>query len=199
MTKDFYSAVRDRRSFYAIGKTSPVPDARIREVVEHALTHAPAAFGAQSARAILLFGENHDRLWRIVMEALRKAVPADKFAPTEAKVNSFAAGHGSVLYFEDQAEVEALQGKFPLYADNFVKWSQQAGGIAQYIVWTSLECEGLGASLQHYNPLIDDEVKKAWDVPDSWRLVAQMPFGAPAAQPGAKELRPVGELLRVAG
>ena len=30
--------------------------------------------------------------------------------------------------------------------------------MLQLVVWTALEAEGLGATLQHYNPLIDDEV-----------------------------------------
>ena len=46
-----------------------------------------------------------------------------------------------------------------------------------------LEDAGMGASLQHYNPLIDDEVRKAWNLPGDWKLVAQMPFGVPVAQP----------------
>ncbi|MDR1854731.1 MAG: nitroreductase family protein [Azoarcus sp.] len=198
MSKDFYAAIKDRRSYYAIGKTSPVSDARIREVVEYAFTHAPAAFNAQSARALVLFGKHHDRLWQIALEALRKVVPADKFAPTEQKIASFAAGHGTILYFEEQTEVKALQDKFPAYAENFPKWSQQAAGSSQYLVWTALEVEGLGATLQHYNPLIDEAVAKEWNVPATWKLVAQMPFGAPVAPPGEKTFRPIGELVWVA-
>jgi len=36
----------------------------------------------------------------------------------------------------------------------------------------------VGASLQHYNPLIDDFVVNEWNLPRTWRLVAQMPFGS---------------------
>ena len=52
---------------------------------------------------------------------------------------------------------------------------------------------GMGASLQHYNPLIDDEVRKAWNLPGDWKLVAQMPFGVPVAQPGSKEVMSLDE------
>ena len=51
----------------------------------------------------------------------------------------------------------------------------------------------VGASLQHYNPLIDDEVRKAWNLPGDWKLVAQMPFGVPVAQPGSKEVMSLDE------
>lgn len=75
-------------------------------------------------------------------------------------MDSFKAGYGTVLFFEDQSIVKSLQEQFALYADNFPIWSQQTSGMHQLVVWTALEGEGLGATLQHYNPLIDDEVKK---------------------------------------
>ncbi len=66
----------------------------------------------------------------------------------------------------------------------------------QLVVWTALEAEGLGATLQHYNPLIDDEVKKEWNVPSNWKLIAQMPFGNPTAQPGDKEFKPLEDRIK---
>ncbi len=74
------------------------------------------------------------------------------------------------------------------YAENFPIWSHQASGMHQLVVWTGLEAEGLGASLQHYNPLIDDEVKTEWNVPANWKLIAQMPFGNPTVAPGEKRI-----------
>jgi predicted oxidoreductase (fatty acid repression mutant protein) len=67
----------------------------------------------------------------------------------------------------------------------------------QYVVWTSLELEGFGASLQHYNPLIDDEVKKEWGIPDNWKLLSQMVFGKPTAPAGEKEFKPLAERVKV--
>lgn len=69
--------------------------------------------------------------------------------------------------------------------------------MLQYIIWTSLQIEGFGVSLQHYNPLIDDEVKKEWKVPDSWKLIGQMPFGKPTAPPDEKEVKPLEERIRI--
>ena len=64
-------------------------------------------------------------------------------------------------------------------------------GILQFIVWTALEAEGLGASLQHYNPLIKPQVLSTWNIPSSWQLIAQMPFGTPSAPAGEKTFEPV--------
>ncbi|MDF2485120.1 MAG: hypothetical protein K0R46_1288 [Herbinix sp.] len=191
MSKTFNQAVEDRRTYYAIDKEIKVSLDEVKNVVEHSVKHVPSAFNSQSARVVVLAGENHDKLWEIVRETLRKIVPAEAFASTEEKVNSFKSAFGTVLFFEDQAVVKGLQDAFPLYQDNFPLWSTQSSGMLQFTVWTALEELGLGASLQHYNPLIDEEVHKNWDLPESWRLMSEMPFGNPLADPGVKEFSPL--------
>lgn len=197
MSRDFSSAVQARRSIYGLSKEVSISNEKILELVNHAVKYSPTAFNSQSSRVIVLLGEHHDRLWDITKETLRKIVPADKFAPTEDKMNSFRSAYGTILYFEDQSIIEGLQEQFALYRDNFPVWSQQASGMLQFVIWTALELEGLGASLQHYNPIIDEEVKKEWAVPDSWKLIAQMPFGAPTAQPDEKQFQPLEQRIRV--
>lgn len=70
----------------------------------------------------------------------------------------------------------------------------------QYAIWTALEAEGLGANLQHYNPLIDQKVQQTWDISTDWELSAQMVIGTPAGEPMEKTFLPVeGERLKVYG
>ncbi|MBM4763588.1 nitroreductase family protein [Bacillus sp. B15-48] len=191
MTKDFYTALKERRSHYGINKDVQVTDEKIKEIVEFAVKYTPSAFNSQTARLVVLTGESHDKLWDITTESLRKVVGDGDFEGTQQKMDSFKAGYGTVLFFEDEAIIQSLQEQFSLYADNFPIWSDQASGMHQLVVWAALEAEGLGASLQHYNPLIDDEVKKQWEIPSNWKLVAQMPFGNPTAPVGEKEFKPV--------
>ncbi len=197
MSKDLYKAIEERRSIYGISKESVISDDKIVDIINHAVKYTPSAFNSQSGRVVLLLGENHDKLWEITKETLRKIVPKESFASTEEKINSFKNGYGTVLFFEDQKIVEGLQKKFELYKDKFPVWSQHSSGMLQYVVWTALESEGLGASLQHYNPLIDDDVQKEWDVPDGWELIAQMPFGKPTSPAGEKEFMPLEERVKV--
>jgi predicted oxidoreductase (fatty acid repression mutant protein) len=197
MSKDFLAAVADRRSFYGISKESVVADERIKEIIDHAVKHTPSAFNSQSARVILLLGDHHDILWDITKEALRKIVPADNFSDTENKINSFKSGYGTILFFEDNSIIESLQKQFATYKDNFPIWSQQASGMHQFVIWTALEIEGLGASLQHYNELIENDVKKEWSIPSNWKLIAQMPFGKPTSQPGEKQFLPLEDRVKV--
>lgn len=193
----FLEAVEKRRSIYNLGSKQIVSPDEIMEKINAAVKYAPSAFNSQSARVLVLFGENYMSFWKKVLEILRQIVPADKFAATEEKIKSFMAGYGTVLFFEDENVVKNLQEKFPLYKDNFPKWSLQSSGMLQFIVWTVLENAGLGASLQHYNPLIDDEVVKMFGVPESWKLWAQMPFGSVAEPAGEKTFLPLEERVKV--
>lgn len=191
MEKTFFAAVKDRRTYYGICKETVATDERIHQVVQEAVKHTPSSFNSQSARVVILLGAHHDKLWSIAKNELRKIVPADSFAATEEKINGFANGYGSILFFEDMAVVESLQQQFPTYSDNFPIWSNHSSGMLQHVIWVALEQEGFGASLQHYNPLIDQAVKQDWNIPVNWKLIAQMPFGKPTAAPGEKEFQPL--------
>ena len=65
------------------------------------------------------------------------------------------------------------------------------------LTWTGLESVGLGALLQHYNPVIDDAVKKEWNINQDWVLIAQMPIGMPVTEPAEKTYIPLEERLFV--
>ncbi|MCG8154923.1 nitroreductase family protein [Brenneria goodwinii] len=197
MSNAFLQSIKNRRSIYAIGKTLPISEDRVISLVTEAVKQSPSSFNSQSSRVVILFGEQHEKLWDIVKQQLKKIVPEEAFAPTEKKLASFAAGAGTVLFFEDTKVIEDLQQKFALYADNFPVWSEHSTGIAQFSVWSALAQEKVGASLQHYNPLIDDDVKKQWQLPASWKLRAQMPFGSIEQPAGEKTYIPDEERFRI--
>lgn len=197
MNTTFKEALKKRHSCYALTPNSPLPSQRIEEMLAFALQNVPSAFNSQSTRLVLLLGEHYQKLWRIVLETLRKLTPPDAFPGTEVKIKSFAGGVGTVLFYEDQAVVEKLQSSFPLYKDNFPAWSQHTSAMHQLAVWTMLADAGLGASLQHYNPIIDDEVAQAWNIDPKWKLVAQMPFGGCGDHPAAKEKLPLSATLKI--
>ncbi len=183
----YLQALKNRRSIYALGKQVALSDAEIETIIKSAVEESPSSFNSQSSRAVILFDQAHERLWAITEATLRAMVPADKFGPTEQKLAGFKAAKGTVLFYEDKAVIDGLQAQFPLYADNFPVWSEHSSGIAQHSVWVALAERAIGASLQHYNPVIDDAVQKEWAIPSSWILRAQMPFGSIEAAAGAKE------------
>lgn len=199
MNNSLIEAIRKRRSQYALGASLPQSETQVSALIREAVRLTPSSFNSQSSRAVVLYGDESRALWDIVKAELRKIVPEQAFAATEAKIDSFAAGAGTVLFFEDQGVVEGLQQKFALYADNFPVWSEQASGMAQFAVWTALANAGIGASLQHYNPLIDAAVAARWGIPVSWKLRAQMPFGSNEQPFGEKTFMDDAERFKVFG
>lgn len=160
----------------------------------------PSAFNSPPQRAIVLFGDANQKLWNIVKETLRKVVSDDEaFKATEAKINAFAAGHGTVLFYDDTDVTKQLQKNFPTYAANFPGFARDAAGMLQLAVWTALAEKGLGASLQHYNPLIDEAVAAEFGLPSSWVLQAQMPFGTVAQAAAPVDKQPVDSRVKVFG
>ena len=199
MSNAFINSISKRRTQYALGKNLPLPQQEVSQLIQEAIKLSPSSFNSQSSRAVILFGAESDKFWGFVMEALRKIVPADSFAPTEAKINSFAAGAGTVLFYEDQDVIAGLQQQFAAYAENFPIWSEQASGIAQFAVWVALSEANIGASLQHYNPLPDAAAAAEWNVPASWKLRAMMPFGSNEGGFGEKTFMDDAERFRVFG
>ena len=197
--QDVQKVAEKRRTIYALNKNLPPPAAEVAKIIEHAVLHTPSSFNSQSTRVVVLFGAEHEKLWQITEDALRAIVPADKFEPTAQKLAMFKAAAGSVLFFEDQEVVQGLQANFPAYADNFPVWAEHTDAMHQYAVWTTLAEAGIGANLQHYNPLIDNAVAEAWDIPASWRLRAEMVFGGIAAPAGEKAFAPLEGRFKVHG
>lgn len=178
MKRDFIEAIKHRRTCYDIGNKKLISHQRVVEIVDTALLYVPSAFNCQSTRIVILFGSHHAKLWDITKSVLQEIVPAKSFERTRLKIDgSFAAGCGTILFFEDTQVVETQKREMPTYADVFDVYSAQTSAMHQFTIWTMLCDVGYGASLQHYNPLIDKAVAEQWSIDPTWRLMAQMPFG----------------------
>ena len=200
MKRTFEEALANRRSYYRLGNDRPVTDEEIVSIIHKAVKHVPSAYNSQSTRIVLLLGDEHRRLWDIVKSILKMMLPEEIYAQTEKKIErSFANGYGTVLFFEDTSVVNKFEEAYPLYRQNFKTWSQHTSAMHQFTIWTMLEDLGFGASLQHYNPLIDEKVKHTWHLPKEWELIAQMPFGMPLSAPGEKKMKPLAERVKVFG
>lgn len=198
MDRKLKQAFAHRRTYYSIGNQPVTSNEALEKLLVHVMDNIPSAFNSQSTRIVLLLDKEHIRFWKIVKDTLRGIVPQDAFPKTEYKIDTcFAAGYGTILFYEERKVVEDLQQQFPLYADHFPTFSQHTSAMHQLAVWTMLEDAGWGASLQHYNPLIDECVCKEWNLPETWQLVAQMPFGNPLSEPEAKTVIPASEKIRI--
>jgi len=194
MSAAYLEAVSKRRTIYQLEKKSPISDKKIQEIITEIVKATPSSFNSQSERVVLLVGKEHDKLWEIAKEVLKGIVPADAYASTEQRLNGFQAAYATVLFFIDRPSVQAMQTAYAIYADRFPEWAVHSDGAHQIDLWTALEAEGLGANLQHYNPLIDEKVRATWGISPEWELKAQLVIGTPKAgvdQPGEKTFKPV--------
>jgi predicted oxidoreductase (fatty acid repression mutant protein) len=144
----------------------------------------------KSARLAVILGDKQDALWDMIYDTFEGKVPREK-------IDGFKAAAGTILYFYDTEVVKEKQQQFPLYAANFPIWANQANGMLQLGIWSALRELGVGANLQHYNPVIDAAVKKMFTIPDSYHLVAQMPFGGIVAEPDAKPAEDISQRVRI--
>lgn len=194
---DFYDVMTLRRSNYSLDDRVELSEPQIMELINHAVKQCPSAFNSQSARVIVLFNEHQQKFWNLTLKELEKVTPKDKFANTEKKIASFTAARGTILFFEDEDVIKGLQNNFPLYKDKFPLWSEHGNAILQYAVWCLLADNGIGASLQHYSPLVDSFVHKEWQAPENWKLIAQMPFGRITGEPGPKDYLPLETRVKI--
>ena len=150
----FLEATVVRRSTVDLKKESTIPDARIIELVKHSILHTPSAFHVQSARAVVLLGADHEKLWDLAYTASQKATPAELFnARFIPNLTAFKKAHGTVslttgditmqrtdphvysqvLFFDDSEAVEKTPPMLGNLIKNFPEWGEHSNGMAQYI------------------------------------------------------------------
>ncbi len=192
---DYLESVKQRRSVYDLGKDIDLFDQELINLIKYNLKYTPSSYNSQSQRVLLLLNHHHDKFWNTVMAALRDIVPEDKFPRTENKINGFKNAYGTILFFDDLKVTNALIEKYPEYKQNTLNWAQQQNGMLQINIWQTLKSRDIGASLQHYNELIEKDVDMLFDIPYHWKLVAQMPFGHILSEPPEKMKTPVEDRL----
>lgn len=191
---NFIEMIKKRRSVYNLDKNLPIFEDKVVEIVNDAVRYVPDAFNMKSQRVVVVSGHKNDEFWNAVYDSLVVA-SGGRFA--RDRTDSFMEGYGTILYFYDRDVVNEYKKKYALYADKFHDWVMQSNAMLQFAIWTAFADVGIGASLQHYNPVIDDMVQKMFNLPESWVLVAEMPFGGIAAAPEPKENEDIAPRIKI--
>ena len=196
---EFLQALKNRRSIYNLGTNVNLSNEEITSIISDCLKYSPSAFNYPTTNVIIAFGEKHQQIWQITTDILKGklAKKEETFAVAQNKINKFKAGVGTILFFEDTEIINELKETYAMYAENFSTWSNQANGMLQNNIWTALSQANIGVNLQHYNPLIDEEVRRTWELPEDWMLIAEMPFGVPTGEPGDKDFGDVDKRMKV--
>lgn len=186
----FTEMLKKRRSYYALNGEVSLSNEQIESLIGEVILNTPDAFHIQNARVVLLLDEESKKFWTKVNETYNNKINKEKF-------QGFYDAKGTVLYFINHEPIEKMKKDMPKYSERFDQWAHHANGMLQSNVWVALRQEEIGATLQHYNPGIDAWVRKDYNLPESWELIAQMPFGGIIAEPEAKEKLPVEQRMKI--
>lgn len=182
--------LKTRRSYYNLNKDIKVNYEKLEEAIKEVTELVPDVFNMKSSRVVIVTGKSQNKLWDSVYDAFGGNVSREK-------IDSFKNAYGTILYFYDNNTVKTLQEKFSLYSENFPIWANQSSAMLQLSIWNLLEEFGLGANLQHYNPIIDENIKKLLDIPEEYILVAQMPFGNILSDVNPKEKEDINKRVLI--
>lgn len=170
----------------------------------------PSAFNSQTTRLSVLLHDDHRKLWTLTGDILLAEIGEELYnkrnghmPSSKEKMENYRKAYGTILFWDDLTAIKQFTDEAPeIYKDKCEEWAIQSNGMHQYHIWTALETLGLGANLQHYNPLIDEQVRKTWGQPKEWALKAQMVFGTPvegAQLPEKVQKLPLEKRLNVFG
>lgn len=188
--QNYIEIIKKRRSYYNLSEDVDLSKEEIKYLVEDVMNTTPSHMNSQTTRIVLLFDEKSKEFWTKVNETFDNKIKEEKF-------HGFYHAKGTALFFIDTDEIKKQEKDIPSYKEYFETWGHHSLAMLQLNLWQALRDEGIGASNQHYNPVIDSWVKDLYELPDSWELTAEMPFGKIEEEPEKKDKKPIEEILKV--
>lgn len=187
MSTSFVNLVKKRRSIYALGKNSKYSKQQIEDRIREVVQQVPTAFNSQTTRVVVLFDEANIKFWDHIYDVQKDVLEGETWDMMSGIITGAKNGIGTVLFFENKDEVE----KMPARGVRQEAYKQNNNANAQYAVWLALAEMDLGASLQHFNvgyeQGFDKGTKEMFNLPESYEMLAQMPFGSVEQEAGVKE------------
>ncbi|TVY76330.1 putative nitroreductase HBN1 [Fusarium oxysporum f. sp. cubense] len=176
------NAASHRRSIYGIIANSSVSDARVQEIIRKVQSFAPSAFNSQPIRYTLVTGDKHNQMWDAIIEAaepILKAAGERICTAMQKSLQGHHAAYGSVVFWESGEAQKGGAEKNKSAAPQFLQYGEHASGMAQLLVWTALELEGLGVNLQHMQSMapVEAAMKKFCQVPVDYSLKTHLNYG----------------------
>lgn len=183
----FVDLLEKRRSIYALGTNSDYSkkdiETRIREVIKQ----VPTAFNSQTTRVVVLFDDANTKFWDHIYDVQKDVLEGEVWDMMSGIMTGAKNGIGTILFFEDKDAVE----KMPAQGVRQEAYKQNNNANAQYAIWLALTEMDLGASIQHFNvgyeQGFDKGTKEMFGLPESYEMLAQMPFGSIEQEASEKE------------
>ncbi len=184
---EFKNVIKNRRSIYALGTNSEYSIEEIVATIRETQKDVPSAFNSQTSRLVVLTGEANTKLWNLILDVQKEVLDQATWDFMSPIMEGAKNGIGTVLFFEDRDAVAQM----PTQGQRTEAYKQNNSANSQYATWLALAEMNLGGSLQHFNvgyeQGFDKGIREMFDLPESYELVAQMPFGSVEQGAGEKE------------
>lgn len=184
---EFKNVIKNRRSIYALGNNSDYSIDEIVATIRETQKDVPSAFNSQTSRLVVLHGDANTKFWNLILEVQKEVLDQATWDFMSPIMEGAKGGIGTVLFFEDRDAVATM----PTQGQRTEAYKQNNSANSQYAAWLALADMNLGGSLQHFNvgyeQGFDKAVRELFDLPESYELIAQMPFGSIEQEAGDKE------------
>ena len=98
-SSSYFDHIKTRHSYYPLSKNLTVSKAKIQEILRDVLLYVPSSFNMQEVRIVVLFGDEHDKLWDLTGDALRAKIGDERYnASTKGKMAMFKGAAGTVSH-----------------------------------------------------------------------------------------------------
>ncbi len=172
---DLLTTMMRRRSIKRL-RAGPFSDAALDRILE-AVRLAPAAFNQPPWR-IVVVRQRLPQFWDVVAGAVRERLDGDRQTRYLDRIDGFRPGVATVLVYEAQASRTALQDAWGISPEQAASFAEQGLGMVQLALWLAITGEGLSASLQHWEWLVEQPAAAFLGVPaGDFRLMAMLPIG----------------------
>ncbi|GCE11596.1 nitroreductase family protein [Tengunoibacter tsumagoiensis] len=181
----YLNHVLKRRSIRKL-TAGPVSDETIRAIAEAGRWSASSG-NSQPARIVILKERNTD-FWNFVEQTLSTKLQGEQLERAIARLAGYRSGVFTIVVYEDTTISHNPPAGFnPELWKNF---AAQALGIFQANLWNAISAAGLGASNQHINFQIEEELRSFLHVPETWQSYCILPVGFPAETPAEGSRHP---------
>ena len=198
MSNAYIDALKKRRTQYALGRNLSLSKEELIALVKDAVKHSPSSFNSQSSRALVLFGAESVKLWDLAIEAVRVARPK---ASTRPKPSSRASPPAPAPSCSSKTRTWSAACK----RSSRCTPTTSRSGRNRLAAWPSCR-SGPRWPTPAWAPACSTTTRWStpmWrasgNIPASWKLRAQMPFGSNEAGFGEKAFMDDAERFRVAG
>ncbi len=179
------SLLERRRSIRRL-QPGPLSAASLERIAE-AVRLTPAAYNLPPWHVVLIH-EERSAFWQVVEQAFLERLEGDRLERYLDRLAGFRGGVAVALVYEDVSVRRQLAEAWQITLEQAGAFAEQGLGMVQLALWLALTAEGLVASLQHWDWLLEESLAAFVGLPmERFRLVAALPIGHADEEPRMTE------------